>query len=881
MKSENNIPEFKGPAKTQYERNKRGVFKACLKCGSLAHKSRECGSNAHGGGNNNGGNVFGGANNGRANNGGNVVGGVSAMISVKSVLKNGRILENNNNSHNALLDALLPRHDNFPELFPILDSAYSSDVSSVSPSAVCSSAASADTDVTDVSGDISLLGKLKNEFKGNTADQDTARDYAPALPDSTHGIAAMLYQGAVSKTSNSRPVAAYTSGTCISSTTDSLEAARLHNTLGKNEPVGACASLLTPDGRRSLAVASVGEKGIRVSLDAPGASDPSPRIILQLAALNVLLKNRGTHHADDQRASPREQALNSNHAGAAAKTSGSIQFGANSALVDSGASFNVCCLDKRFWDLTIFPRDLNYNMLLGDMSQSSRIHGIGTVQWYLPTTLGKLYHFNATCYLIPDFSVDIISANRLKNVSQCLLVGGSASEFGDWIITPDGHVAALHTEHGLLTMQRMLHQRPGGPVITYCSEAESDRLMQHADSTPPAAALSVRAAPASMEVWHQRLLHRSDDVIRKTAAASHDLNIRSTPPISSSGLATPVCPACPMANLKRTKIKIGDEHVPVYNKVNQRIAIDTMGPLPKAYNDMRYIICSVDVVTGDTLFSTEKLKNAPQKNLVERRERDGVHPDEVLFDGGGENLSKKIGKDGVEGLRRYLEKHSIRWSVTAPDTPQHNSKCEVFLALATAGMRVSMLNSGVRAPYWPIVLTFVATLMRITWTTANHLGDGGTTPWQECPANNRAGVSRPPSFKRVYVFGSVVTVLATGKIGKLEPRGHECLYVAPDLCTADGILFFNPRTLRMARTRNAIVDEARLGGYLLDVHDAERQRRKQLEKGAAPDLAPTHGNASTSSDPFATTEYSRSTRLHTPSARVNNAKESEIRRVAA
>jgi len=324
---------------------------------------------------------------------------------------------------------------------------------------------------------------------------------------------------------------------------------------------------------------------------------------------------------------------------------------------------------------------------------------------------------------------------------------------------------------------------------------EHHAMAQPASGSVPAEATTPQA---TIDLWHQRLGHRSYDGMRALMRAEAVRGLQGVQWPNSAADSNHRCRGCALGKAHRAPFS--DHMDPSRNATHvlQRVVCDLAGPISVAsLGGARYFMVLLDEWSeyGFVNFLEAK-SDATDKLISWHRQVANMHGRSVVqfhTDGGGEFCNDKLGK--------FLAEKGIKHTSTVAHTPQHNGKAERLNRTLLEWANAMLAHSGAAKRFWAqAVHTAMYTRNRTLLCKKS----------KQTPAERWHGGSEKPSVAGMKVFGCdadvVYTVAPGAKLPKFSAKSRLCMFVGYDE-DKNAYRFYEPSKGVVISSRDAVFHE--------------------------------------------------------------------------
>ena len=412
------------------------------------------------------------------------------------------------------------------------------------------------------------------------------------------------------------------------------------------------------------------------------------------------------------------------------------------------------------------------------------IQGRGVIYEYVTNDTGTQVLIKREVLHVPEAPCNIYSSQVLNRV------GGTEHATGD--------PATSYIWHPHIGRIPIMIRNTGNGRLRVIS------LRQQQEARTP----TVVSMPATVELWHRRLVHADKRMIERLPDATVNMSIKSGE-VQQEG----PCEPCTMGKLKRDPLpKVGTR---TFEKL-EMLAIDMQGPYPEvSHQGNVYSFMAVDYATSMRWVGFCK-KKSQANSLFEQLEIEwSISPANttVRLDGAGE-LSKT--------LKSTAKRRGYRVEITCADTPQQNSKVEKAQETATNDIKCMLAESQLPRSLWQYALAYAVNVRNCTLTHGRT-----KTPYELF-----TGIK--PDMRYFHVWGCVALALRSKRKrkDKLDFNAKRMIFIGKRTGTK-GYLLLNPDTGREHLAHTARFLENEPGGILLPEVGAESDEEDYRESDAS------------------------------------------------
>lgn len=283
--------------------------------------------------------------------------------------------------------------------------------------------------------------------------------------------------------------------------------------------------------------------------------------------------------------------------------------------------------------------------------------------------------------------------------------------------------------------------------------------------------------------WHEKLGHLSGQNIKKLIELSDGLDVSQKELLE----VTSRCDVCIKA--KQTRNSFGDERTAAKRPL-EIIHSDLCGPItPQTWDGMSYFATFKDDFTGFTqvylLAHKSELLEVFRQYVAEVESKWNLKVHSLRSDRGGEYSSNQ--------LIAWCKTKGIVRDLAPAKTPELNGTAERVNRTIVEKIRAMLISSGVDKNLWG-ECCYVSVFLANRSPHKNH---------EKTPYENWHG--RPPSMKRLQIFGSRAFVKKLGHLKKLEDRSEEFIFVG---YTNNSYRLFDKNNRRIVLSRDVTFKKA-------------------------------------------------------------------------
>jgi hypothetical protein len=390
-----------------------------------------------------------------------------------------------------------------------------------------------------------------------------------------------------------------------------------------------------------------------------------------------------------------------------------------SFVIDSGASSHMVRSPSV---LENFHADMSS---IGQAEEGRRLRsiGCGILKCELAVEpglkAGRVYAQLKDVLVVPSLSVNILSVAKLSEHNFKVVFNGQSCS----IYHPSGRLmASAEKRRGLYWLRALVKKEQ----------------------------VLIALKPASkLELWHQRLGHLNDAMIKKM--------------ITSEGFAKDKlnCVSCIEGKMARAPFK---KSTSVSSDVFELVHSDVCGPLPvNSSSGHRYFVTFIDdksrfcfiylMKQKSEVFSKFKEFMAMAQNVFDKKIKT------LRTDNGGEYLSTE--------LRLFMKTKGIQYQTTVAYTPQQNGVAERMNRTLMETVRCQLFGAKLRQRYWDFAVLCAAYVRNRCWTNNLKL----KSPYEVLHG-------KTPNLAHLRVFGCTCYVqVPEEKRRKLDARAVKCLFL--------------------------------------------------------------------------------------------------------
>ena len=284
-------------------------------------------------------------------------------------------------------------------------------------------------------------------------------------------------------------------------------------------------------------------------------------------------------------------------------------------------------------------------------------------------------------------------------------------------------------------------------------------------------------------IWHSRMAHPSDDIMARIAS---EANIHWAIPAKDHK-----CNACMRSKARhatRSTEPVIRSAVP-----GEVIHSDVSGPYPLSIGGRRWMIIFICEATRMRRVYFAKSKAEVPDKLA-------MFVADVITPAGhtvkrfhSDNAGEYVG----DKMQRYLANRNIRRSTSVPYNPHQNGIAERALKETTEKARAIHIESGLDERFWCYAMHTATYAINRTPTSCL----GYISPYE-------AWTKHKPTLTHMRRFGSLAVMVDETRVGKLNPRGNNAVFLGYALNNPGYYVFHNGR---VHTTDDVSFDEARRG----------------------------------------------------------------------
>jgi Reverse transcriptase (RNA-dependent DNA polymerase)/Integrase core domain/gag-polypeptide of LTR copia-type/GAG-pre-integrase domain len=419
----------------------------------------------------------------------------------------------------------------------------------------------------------------------------------------------------------------------------------------------------------------------------------------------------------------------------AVKTNGNVLTCDNhlKLIIDSGASDNMVYNENR---LTQVDNTCAYSHVLVANGQKVPTKGKGKL---------NIFQKETDAILVPNLKSNLLSVSKCTNDWNCNII---------------------------FTPQKVLFQdRISGKMI---GEGKISGGLYVVDSLPSALA-ATNSHHVSLNLWHNRLGHPSDYVIKFLGINSNSFD----------------CDSCHFA--KQHRLPFSDS-LNKAEKLFDLVHSDTWGNAPiDSKEGYKYFVTFIDDKSRTTwLYLLKSKKEVPAifKNFYTMVENQfGTTIKMLRSDNGTEYTNNE--------LQLFLQRKGISHQTSCVGTPQQNGVAERKNRHLLEVTRALLFSANMPKEYWAVAVRTACYLI-------NRLPSrilGFKSPLEKL-YDRKIGISH------IKVFGCICYVHAQ-EGNKLDPRAHKCVFIGYS-STKKGYICFNPDTQKTFISRDVTFNENKM-----------------------------------------------------------------------
>lgn len=424
-------------------------------------------------------------------------------------------------------------------------------------------------------------------------------------------------------------------------------------------------------------------------------------------------------------------------------------------LWDTGSSLHFIKSKHLFTNLEKMAKPLEFDQAVGAASikyQGTAIIKIGRNTLKLK---GALYS--------PKSSCNIISAGRMERIAKLirkndlLIHNESGSPFarlakkGDVYFVKPLHEHTTSSSHQQIVSAAAKEQLAiAGPAPTLKQQDIGTEALAKLHISAPAYARVDRTTSA--DLWHERLGHVKDPILKKTAANS----------IGLEGVDFSELSNCQTCHLSKAQRYVSREPRPTPNEPLDEIHVDMVGPLDAAlFTACTYLVILTDARTRYrwAIMTTKKDHIAPQIRqwIILMEHQYGKRVRIIFRDGGSEFLT----------LKDYCYQFGIRTDVSAPSTPEQNGTAESANKTIVGKARAFLIGAGMPVWYWEWAVHHSCYITNRLYNLRTK-----KTPVTDFKAGLKQPYNHRVTLKNIPKFGCRAYKTMEPKPGKFQPRAE-------------------------------------------------------------------------------------------------------------
>ena len=306
---------------------------------------------------------------------------------------------------------------------------------------------------------------------------------------------------------------------------------------------------------------------------------------------------------------------------------------------------------------------------------------------------------------------------------------------------------------------------------------------------------SERAATASqvstIDTWHLRLGHASEQCIKKMAQKKLAAGIR-----LPKGATLSFCEGCVAGKMTRKSFKpVGEIRS---KKRLQLIHSDVCGPMPtESIGGHKYFVTFIDDYSRCCAVYFLKNKSEVPEKYKEFEARVSIDCDRGIgtlrSDNGGEYLSKEF--------ESYLQGKGVRHELTVPYSPEQNGVAERMNRTLMESARSMMTHASLPDKYWAEAVEAAAYIRNRTLTTALKGNKSPLEVWS----------GRKPDVSNLRVFGCIAYAhIPDARRQKLDKKAEKFRFVGYSI-QSKGYRLLDEETGKVYIRRDVVFNEQDFG----------------------------------------------------------------------
>ncbi len=367
-------------------------------------------------------------------------------------------------------------------------------------------------------------------------------------------------------------------------------------------------------------------------------------------------------------------------------------------------------------------------------------------------------------------NLQIPNAVQVESLNGTLVSVGDICDQGKIVVFTKECAIVLNTKKFTVDASMIVVKVPRNEYGLYCfQETASKNESNHA-------ALITSKSSADINLWHRRLIHANEDVIKHTHKSATGTD-------KLTGEMIP-CHPCALgkASKRPFKSKFQDATVP-----GEIVHSDLAGPLPKSHTGSKYMITFTDQATRyiNVVCTSAKSDTSDAYEAYKHCDTAKHFPSGVQrlhTDGGGEYVAID------------MEESHTEHTSTAPYTPEHNPFAERANRTIFDPVRTMLEEAGLSARYWDHAAQHAAHVKNRIYNKQI-----GCSPYEKLTGNI-------PSVKYLKVFGCAAFVYNNHPKSKVHSRGQPGIVLG---CSDHGIYKVELSSSRkIVYTRHVTFDES-------------------------------------------------------------------------
>lgn len=414
-------------------------------------------------------------------------------------------------------------------------------------------------------------------------------------------------------------------------------------------------------------------------------------------------------------------------------------------IYDTGASHHFVPMRNAFIKLQTRPSPFKFDQAVGEASLSLQ----GTAK----ITIGTLNLQLQDCLFSPNSSSVIISAGRLHRIANIL------PDYSRNLLVYFRKERDPIPIASLVLLNDVYYIRP---LIN------SSKISERTTIAPGVARTQTNA---SAQLWHQRLGHIGQKILKKTLQNSEGLN----------GLDTSELKTCETCHLSKAQRYVSREPRPTPHEPLDEVFVDTVGKLPQSINGNQYAVILTDAKTRMRWVLTVNTKDQIAPLLVQwaktMHHQYGKSVRTIFRDGGTEFIKTKT----------FCDSQGIRTDISAPETPEQNGAAEAANKVILRVARSLLIDARMPPCYWYWAVKHSCFLINRLYCLRTK-----KVPIIDFLQGLRQPHPEKIDFRSLPRFGCRAYKLIDPKPSKFEPRAEKGWFVGFQPNTSKNFIIYHP-----------------------------------------------------------------------------------------